>query len=69
MSHKGKLTRFFHRTKAPVGMASLEVAADEMSISTPTDVVRTVHVVINPKTGKLTGIPEGWKKYVGSSIR
>ena len=50
-------------------MASLEVAADEMSISTPTDVVRTVHVVINPKTGKLTGIPEGWKKYVGSSIR
>jgi len=67
MSKRNKLTRFFSRGKGSTAADQLDVA-DEMSISGPTGVVRNIHIAMNPHTGMLEGVPEGWKKYIGSAI-
>ena len=60
---------FFNRNKAHNVSNRIEAEPDEMTISPPTSVVRNVHIHLNPITGKLEGVPEAWKKYVGSAIR
>ena len=69
MSRRTYLKGLFKKSKPVVNNDHLEVASDEMNISKPTGFVRNIHIQINPETGELEGVPEGWKKYVGSAIR
>lgn len=35
----------------------------QLEISTPYDPVHLTHIHLDPKTGRFTGVPEGWKRY------
>ncbi|XP_018020575.1 serine/threonine-protein kinase PAK 1, partial [Hyalella azteca] len=60
MSRRSFLNRFINKKSKHV--------SDVDEISTPTDIAHNIHVTRDPKTGKLAGIPDAWKKYVDSSI-
>ncbi|KAF2356146.1 Protein kinase domain [Trinorchestia longiramus] len=65
MSRRSLFNRFL--TKKPK-IINDEPNTGDSDISPPTQIAHNVHVTIDPETGMLAGVPESWKKYIGSAI-